>query len=687
MLAQASGSKGRALLQQKLGHGRPHPSPGVSRPPPTRPHPASEGKDAGEPLPTSPGVVSGEASDDLHEWDRPEGKESGGPAGGSSGAPPAEPRAALASATGVEDGKEAQEGKTSDAAGDEVHVPSQRQARGVRPMLGEGVTQLPSAETGEGSPVPSLEGFQRRPSSAAASERAREEEFASDSEDSVFMEVASSGGGPSVGASNPAFRAMLMDGDGILPSSRAGRGQPLTPASVRGMTWAGAGHSSADQPSTGERWGDSFQTATRLPARHPGAAERDSQTFAEEDFEDSVEVLGEHPRVLQSGGRVQQAPEVVASSPGSGRDALRDAMGSRVAEPARASKQPRQTGRDDHIGGKESEDTAPTHAHVPAHREPEGEVPSAYPTDAGLPPRAREVPEPLAEPLPEPKTFNFPMNTILEGQAGARQGYSSSSHRQPYALVGHGGEMVVKVPQGTGELELTAGKQLRRCVQKGWLRKRPESGEWFKGWKRRYFRVVVHTQVVPIHADNPYGFSLDERIQTAMLHYYTDEDPSTEAKATVPLIGCDARMVTNAQVVAKNPYCFQITHPRRRTYYLDPVLPPQTPPEDAEAVSQNWVRIVNASIQTTGDLFVMRFKRQGQGPPPTAPTVPGAATAAAASPYRDAAGNPMGSPGFRPSGLGSPAPAAEDSPHGVSTPGTGQRQPTPSAVYGHFGQQ
>ncbi len=300
--------------------------------------------------------------------------------------------------------------------------------------------------------------------------------------------------------------------------------------------------------------------------------------------------------------------------------------------------------------------------------------------------------EPLDEPPPRVVPINLPPHTVLNGQAGALAGYSASSGRQPFAIVDEEGNMVVKVPQGPGELELVQGKQLRRCVQKGWLRKRPEQGEWYKGWKRRYFRVVVHTEVVPIHASNAWGYSLDERIQAAMLHYYEDEDPSTEAKATVPLIGCDADMVNNPAVLAKYPHCFQVTHPRRRTYFLDPCLPEGTPPEDAEAVSRNWVQIIRAGVETTNDLFVKRFKRQGQGPPPAAPPVAGMATAAAASPYRDAQGRMVGSPGFRPDPRspvhGPREPRALTPPRGGRGGGQMEAPPTsPHAAYGHFGQQ
>lgn len=300
--------------------------------------------------------------------------------------------------------------------------------------------------------------------------------------------------------------------------------------------------------------------------------------------------------------------------------------------------------------------------------------------------------DPLFEPAPQVVPIDLPPHTVLKGQAGALAGYSGSGGRQPFAIVDEGGNMVVKVPQGPGELELVHGKQLRRCVQKGWLRKRPEQGEWYKGWKRRYFRVVVHTEVVPIHAANAWGYSLDEKIQAAMLHYYEDEDPGTEAKATVPLIGCDADMVNNPAVLAKYPYCFQVTHPRRRTYFLDPCLPEGTPPEDAEAVSRNWVQIIRAGVETTSDLFVKRFKRQGQGPPPAAPPVAGMATAAAASPYRDAQGRMVGSPGFRPdprSPLHGPQhPRAATPPRQVNGRAVHEAAPTsPHAAYGHFGQQ
>ena len=77
------------------------------------------------------------------------------------------------------------------------------------------------------------------------------------------------------------------------------------------------------------------------------------------------------------------------------------------------------------------------------------------------------------------------------------------------------------------ELILAEGQSLRRCVQKGWLMKFSDDARWIKGWKRRYFRVVVHTSVELLNADAAgRGAQLprmDEKVTAAWLLYYEDE--------------------------------------------------------------------------------------------------------------------------------------------------------------------
>lgn len=77
------------------------------------------------------------------------------------------------------------------------------------------------------------------------------------------------------------------------------------------------------------------------------------------------------------------------------------------------------------------------------------------------------------------------------------------------------------------ELILAEGQSLRRCVQKGWLLKYSDDARWIKGWKRRYFRVVVHTSVELLNAEAAgRGAQLprmDEQVTAAWLLYYEDQ--------------------------------------------------------------------------------------------------------------------------------------------------------------------
>jgi len=77
-------------------------------------------------------------------------------------------------------------------------------------------------------------------------------------------------------------------------------------------------------------------------------------------------------------------------------------------------------------------------------------------------------------------------------------------------------------------LILAEGQSLRRCVQKGWLFKRSEKTKWLRGWKRRFFRVVVHTTVTLLNEDMAMRGAqqprMDEVVTAAWLLYYDDEE-------------------------------------------------------------------------------------------------------------------------------------------------------------------
>lgn len=82
-----------------------------------------------------------------------------------------------------------------------------------------------------------------------------------------------------------------------------------------------------------------------------------------------------------------------------------------------------------------------------------------------------------------------------------------------------------------------------------------------------------------------------------------------EAKATVPLAGMRAQLTEDPKLSAKYPgSCFEVSHSRRRTYYLRPYVqkgmtlaPSQQP--------QQWIKFINAAIDTIGKSFDSKFKR------------------------------------------------------------------------------
>ena len=57
--------------------------------------------------------------------------------------------------------------------------------------------------------------------------------------------------------------------------------------------------------------------------------------------------------------------------------------------------------------------------------------------------------------------------------------------------------------------------------------------------------------------------------------------------------------------------CLQITHERRRPYYLRPLPDPTMPGgSDPLVLRGHWIRIVNAAIQCIGKPFSYKFRRK-----------------------------------------------------------------------------
>ena len=175
--------------------------------------------------------------------------------------------------------------------------------------------------------------------------------------------------------------------------------------------------------------------------------------------------------------------------------------------------------------------------------------------------------------------------------------------------------LMVTVPQGNDVIDLKEGRSLRRCVQKGWLSKRPERGAFLKGWKPRYWRLVVHTIVGRVMADNLVGWTLGEIITSAWLLYYTDDLPTSEPKVTVSLDGRMAERIQDSSLRASHPDAFVVSHRRRRTYYLEATAADTPAGQSASVVTQSWIDAINTGIHCVNNLFLAGFKRHGQGPP------------------------------------------------------------------------
>ena len=88
-----------------------------------------------------------------------------------------------------------------------------------------------------------------------------------------------------------------------------------------------------------------------------------------------------------------------------------------------------------------------------------------------------------------------------------------------------GKTLLVRLPSGDGSfIELFENQVIKRCVMKGWLSRKPNPLiAFFRGWTKRYCRIIVHTKVERVPAYNPVGFSLDERIQSAWMMFYPDK--------------------------------------------------------------------------------------------------------------------------------------------------------------------
>lgn len=162
-------------------------------------------------------------------------------------------------------------------------------------------------------------------------------------------------------------------------------------------------------------------------------------------------------------------------------------------------------------------------------------------------------------------------------------------------------------------LALTEGQTLRRCVLKGWLYKRSDSS-WRSNWAKRFFRVVVHTEVQRVMPRSGASLAelkapcpLEEFIKAAWLLYYIDDGPAKEAKASIALDGMSARATADPKLQRKFPNCFEVYHPRRRCYYLRPLEPDEALSKTQK--STHWVKCVNVALSTVDKLFTSKFRR------------------------------------------------------------------------------
>ena len=78
-----------------------------------------------------------------------------------------------------------------------------------------------------------------------------------------------------------------------------------------------------------------------------------------------------------------------------------------------------------------------------------------------------------------------------------------------------------------------------------------------------------------------------------VLSYY-ESHGAQEPKGVIPLDGTVARTVTITGMQHRHPFCFEIAHPARRTFYVEPHIASQ-----AEAAE--WINAVNQVASVPGD--------------------------------------------------------------------------------------
>jgi hypothetical protein len=110
-----------------------------------------------------------------------------------------------------------------------------------------------------------------------------------------------------------------------------------------------------------------------------------------------------------------------------------------------------------------------------------------------------------------------------------------------------------------------------------------------------------------MHRDDGSGSDLVEIVQAAWLLYYDDDSGDKEAKATIALEGMRARATTVRKLRERYDDCFEIFHERRRTYYLRPLGTSRH--GVSEQTGAQWIRTINAAIDTIGNTFESRFRR------------------------------------------------------------------------------
>ena len=91
------------------------------------------------------------------------------------------------------------------------------------------------------------------------------------------------------------------------------------------------------------------------------------------------------------------------------------------------------------------------------------------------------------------------------------------------------------------------------------------------------------------------------------LYYYETDVSPTEAKASIDLTGTGSSPSNAEGMLAKYPEAFEVAHPRRRTYYLRPVLQQEGVSSVGEAI--HWIETLNAAVDSIGKLFTHKFRR------------------------------------------------------------------------------